>query len=314
MVLAALLAFVLGVGAFASGSPGLGLILFAVGVVLAVVWYQRIKGEVASERQTAPAMTVTVDRGRSSGDRSRSSAPPRLRPDQVAALPPQPPGWPVLPPLPSLGGPVSGYVAVADRVYARTDCPHCGVELEPLPKAKKRCPACSNEIFVKSGPDNRRYLMTAAERPVFEARWQQGQAAEWEARRVRAEAAEAQWLGQLAVLGITVGDMGLDVVGESFYWSNLVALTQRYPDGLAVALLQREPDNQYDRNAIKVLIDGVQVGHLSRDDAEDYQTLLKSYERRGMGLFLLAEITGGEIEDGMHGPVGVYFEHAPEPT
>jgi hypothetical protein len=51
----------------------------------------------------------------------------------------------------------------------------------------------------------------------------------------------------------------------------------------ASAMLRREPDNQYDRNAIGVYIHGAEVGHLDRYDAEDYQALLKRRGRRDMG-------------------------------
>jgi DNA-directed RNA polymerase subunit RPC12/RpoP len=220
----------------------------------------------------------------------------------------------VLPPRPSIDRVEREYVEVADRAYARTDCPHCGVQLERLPKSKKRCPACGHEIFVRSGPDNRRYLLRADERDAIEAQWHRQREADWSAQHARAEAALDGWLHQVATSGITVGDMDLEAVGESFHLDVLVALKQRYPDGLAVALLRREPANPYDRDAVEVLVDGLQVGHLSREDAADYQGLLQAAERSGRGVFLVAELVGGEIgPDGLHAPIGVFFEHAPEP-
>lgn len=47
------------------------------------------------------------------------------------------------------------------------------------------------------------------------------------------------------------------------------------------AVLVREPDNPYDSNAIAVYSPVGKIGHLSRDDAERYQDVLISVERRG---------------------------------
>jgi len=63
----------------------------------------------------------------------------------------------------------------------------------------------------------------------------------------------------------------LKVVGESPYEGNLFELCgpaenhmRQFP---RTAILTLEGDNPYDRNAIRVDIDGLTVGHLSRDDA-----------------------------------------------
>ena len=144
-------------------------------------------------------------------------------------------------------------MSVSDREYARHDCPHCGVVLDLLPKAKKRCPSCGRGIFVKSGPDNRRYLLREDERAATEERWAR-QAPErhttaWAAyQRATAEAVQAA--------GIQSGEGYLEVVGESYRLSALVTLVARYPGRRAVAALEREPSNPHDRNAIRVLIDG----------------------------------------------------------
>jgi hypothetical protein len=61
------------------------------------------------------------------------------------------------------------------------------------------------------------------------------------------------------------------VVGESFYESNLRSICGLATDTMRqfakIAVLIPEDDNPYDPNAVRVDIDGLQVGHLSRDDA-----------------------------------------------
>ena len=71
------------------------------------------------------------------------------------------------------------------RTYANTSCPYCSVELNPLPKAKKRCPGCGQPIYVRGGPDGLTYLLQVGDLPVLEAAW-----AEYlEARDYRAKVA-----------------------------------------------------------------------------------------------------------------------------
>lgn len=64
------------------------------------------------------------------------------------------------------------------------------------------------------------------------------------------------------------------VVGESFYQPALRAITCT-EEGEAVecdciAELVPEPENPHDSNAVKVVIDGSKVGHLSRANAVKY--------------------------------------------
>jgi hypothetical protein len=47
------------------------------------------------------------------------------------------------------------------------------------------------------------------------------------------------------------------------------------------ASLQREPENRYDPNAVKVIIDGRHVGYLPREDAPAYQVPLQLIEQKG---------------------------------
>ena len=69
--------------------------------------------------------------------------------------------------------------------YDRTTCPLCGAKFDPLPRAKKRCPACGGTVWVRSGPDGRRYILGEADLEVHDARW-----AAWQDERDRAASRE----------------------------------------------------------------------------------------------------------------------------
>jgi hypothetical protein len=55
------------------------------------------------------------------------------------------------------------------------------------------------------------------------------------------------------------------VVGVSFiegYPQNIFKLSQSFANGDALVTLERDKDNQYDQNAIRVVVDGEMVGHI----------------------------------------------------
>jgi hypothetical protein len=62
-------------------------------------------------------------------------------------------------------------MADESRIYANTVCPYCSGGLAPLPKAKKRCPACGEQIHVRSGPDGHVYLLQEGDLHVLEEAW-----------------------------------------------------------------------------------------------------------------------------------------------
>lgn len=45
------------------------------------------------------------------------------------------------------------------REYVRVTCPYCHSPFEPLPKARKRCPACGRMVRVRTGPNGRRDIV-----------------------------------------------------------------------------------------------------------------------------------------------------------
>ena len=71
------------------------------------------------------------------------------------------------------------------------------------------------------------------------------------------------------------GETRLEVVGESFYEDNFHAVTRgkkRGSNGIdVVAVLEAEPTNPYDSNAVAVKVDGLKVGHLSKHMAAKYR-------------------------------------------
>jgi rubrerythrin len=75
--------------------------------------------------------------------------------------------------------------------YDRTNCPHCGAQFDPMPRAKKRCPSCRQQVWVRSGPDGRRYILRGADLAAHEARWEtfNEALADAQARRLNLEAA-----------------------------------------------------------------------------------------------------------------------------
>ena len=76
---------------------------------------------------------------------------------------------------------------------------------------------------------------------------------------------------------ITRGGL-VNVVGESYYQDALTTLTggrrSHGVDMLCVAMLVPEPTNEYDRDAVAVTINGLKIGHLSREEALLYRPLV----------------------------------------
>jgi hypothetical protein len=120
---------------------------------------------------------------------------------------------------------------------------------------------------------------------------------------------------QIALLD---GGEALEVVGESFHQPALWHLAGARPGKERVskdirAVLVAEDDNSYDASAVAVWIDGLQVGHLSRENARRYRPgLLAQQQARGMPITLPGVITGGGIRSDGPGKLGVFLRHDPE--
>ena len=48
-------------------------------------------------------------------------------------------------------------------------CPYCALELARPPSRKARCPSCGNQVYVTTGLDRRRYLVTRQQAGAIEA-------------------------------------------------------------------------------------------------------------------------------------------------
>jgi HIRAN domain-containing protein len=114
------------------------------------------------------------------------------------------------------------------------------------------------------------------------------------------------------------GDEDLEVVGESYYQDNLWQLAGAQPGQQRVrenvyAVLVAEDDNPYDRDAVAVWINGLKVGHLSRENAHRYRPgLLAQQQALGKPIALAGVITGGGIRSDGPGKLGVFLRHDPQ--
>ena len=112
------------------------------------------------------------------------------------------------------------------------------------------------------------------------------------------------------------GSHDLEVVGESFYqdalWRAVGARTNERVRQEIQAVLFAETDNPHDENAISVWINGMKVGHLSREDAEAYRPgLLALQAREGKAIALRGVIVGGGVRLDGPGFLGVWMSHEP---
>lgn len=101
------------------------------------------------------------------------------------------------------------------------------------------------------------------------------------------------------------------VVGESYYQAALKSIAagrqQDYETIPARALLIPEQDNRHDKNAVRVQINGMTVGHLSRANAIRYRRALSEAQHPPTTVAeCAAAITGGfKLDDGTQANFGV---------
>ncbi|MFZ5855105.1 MAG: HIRAN domain-containing protein [Chloroflexota bacterium] len=242
-----------------------------------------------------------------------------LTPAYAIAPVPLDPTWPVIPAQQPAQQNVRGLTTDERNAlpFEATACPSCGAEVAKPPKGRKKCTACGAYMLVRVIDLERRRLVTEADAVVIDRADAERQAAD-------RHNAEREWYRSLIGAGILLcdqpeeGGVDLDVVGESHYHADLAGLMAALrpdPDASEVwtaARLVREPQNQYDRNAVRVEIHGRLVGHLSREDAEDIQRWIKKVERRQQPAYVLARLGGGRVTDGVVGPIGVSLVNLPE--
>lgn len=113
------------------------------------------------------------------------------------------------------------------------------------------------------------------------------------------------------------GHETLEVVGESHHqealWEIVGGRTSAPVRFEALALLTPNPDNEFDANAIEVRIDGLLVGHLSREDAAAYRPgLIRLMQHNEVPLIALhAVVVGGGRRGSGLGYLGVFLDHDP---
>ena len=93
------------------------------------------------------------------------------------------------------------------------------------------------------------------------------------------------------------GTYSLDIVGEYKYQSALEKICRGRTEGghgkIIQATLIHEDDNPYDNKAIRVDVDGMTVGYLSRENAGEYRKRLKEAGHPGITATCSAIIVGG---------------------
>jgi hypothetical protein len=110
------------------------------------------------------------------------------------------------------------------------------------------------------------------------------------------------------------GGYRIDVAGESFYEESFSSLCgERTITGARIevrARLELEDNNPHDKHAVRVMIQGLQVGHLSRDDARAFRRLVRYGSLAEHEIFeCSAVICGGwDRGDGDKGNFGVRLD------
>lgn len=140
-----------------------------------------------------------------------------------------------------------------------------------------------------------------------------------DSRGGRSAVSEARpaWMADGMSAVLLGGREALDVVGESQYQDNLRRLAGGAERSVSVrvkvkAILAPEPENPYDRNAVGVWVDGLRVGHLSREDAARYRPgLLALQEKHGRPVALSGVVVGRGAREGGRGRLGVFLDHDP---
>lgn len=107
------------------------------------------------------------------------------------------------------------------------------------------------------------------------------------------------------------GTWQIEVVGESFYQDAIARLAgPKLPDGVSfwgMASLVPDPKSTFDKNAVKVMLNGIHVGHLPRTGAPVMKDILREMGLKQMD-GIKAHVTGGwqNPAKGKEDPEGSY--------
>ena len=89
------------------------------------------------------------------------------------------------------------------------------------------------------------------------------------------------------VQGLDESEYNYDVVGESFQRDHLLALIRAHNafesgEIFATAVLEPEPTNDFDPTAVKVVVEGVQVGYIAKFDSGAVTAMIKKSGKETM--------------------------------
>lgn len=108
------------------------------------------------------------------------------------------------------------------------------------------------------------------------------------------------------------GNFSFQIVGESFYQKNLAIIAgSKQENGVEIrkkAVLFLDPFNRHDTNSVRVEIDNLIVGHLSKDNAIKYRAWLKANNLKKATCQADALINGGWIRPDSEGFYGVCLD------
>ena len=113
-----------------------------------------------------------------------------------------------------------------------------------------------------------------------------------------------------------LGNFDFEIVGESSYQQALCSLTGSHgdnsPDKECTALLIPEGNNPHDGAAVRVDIDNMTVGYLSREDARSFRKRLCAKKMSGQLTCCAALIVGGfRMKNGLKASYGVKLDIKP---
>lgn len=122
------------------------------------------------------------------------------------------------------------------------------------------------------------------------------------------EASRPSWMKDGMSVSLFEGDEMLEVKGESFHQGELRQIVRMMGRDVP-AILVPEPNNPYDSNAVGVWVAGLQLGHLSREDAPAFQqAVTRLMKEKGQPIALMGRILGGDAD---RPNLGIWLMHDP---
>lgn len=108
------------------------------------------------------------------------------------------------------------------------------------------------------------------------------------------------------------GNFDFPIVGEASYQKNIAKIAgPKQPNGVEIetkAIVFLDPFNRHDKEAVRIEIDGLIVGYLSRQDALQYRAWLKQNKLGKATCQVDAVITGGWLRADSEGYFGIRLD------